>query len=74
LLPDSLPLNPLLATVGSAGTFFVARDLDTGLKIPTATNQQLEAIIWVDIDGDGIDPYFVMVGHDGTVLTNQYIP
>jgi len=74
-LPDSLPLNPVLAMVGSAGTFYVTDDpTRSGARIPTATNEQLEAIIWVDREGDQTDPYFLMVGHDGTVLTNQYSP
>jgi photosystem II stability/assembly factor-like uncharacterized protein len=72
-LPDSLPVDPVLATVGSAGTFYTtAVPYTSGARIPTSTNEQLEAVIWVDIEGDGVDPYFLMVGHDGTVLTNQY--
>lgn len=80
-LPSSIPPNPLLAMVGSSGSFFVADSLDdSGYSIPTATNAQLEAIIWVDLPNDVdalgnlIDPYFLMVGHEGTVLTNQYTP
>jgi len=74
-LPDNLPVDLVLATVGSAGTFYVTNDPATGgVRIPTATNEQLEAVIWVDLANDGIDPYFLMVGHDGTVLTNQYTP
>jgi photosystem II stability/assembly factor-like uncharacterized protein len=81
-LPSSLPVDPLLAMVGSSGTFFIGKDcdpdaLECGLSVPTNTNQQLEAIIWIDdIDPavDLIEPYFVMVGHDGTVLTSQYNP
>jgi hypothetical protein len=87
-LPFNLPVNPLLAMVGSSGSFFIGKDcdpvdpnnlddLDCGLSVPTRTNQQLEAIIWIDdIDPavDLIEPYFLMVGHDGTVLTNQYNP
>ncbi|MEN8176994.1 MAG: hypothetical protein ABFS39_00050 [Pseudomonadota bacterium] len=71
LLPANLPVDPLLAMVGSAGTFFVSDDPDSGYSVPTGTNEQLEAIIWVDIEDDGIEPYFIMVGHDGTLLTNQ---
>lgn len=79
--PSSIPPNPLLAMVGSSGSFFVADSLDdSGYSIPTATNAQLEAVIWVDLPndfddlGNPIDPYFLMVGHEGTVLTNQFTP
>jgi hypothetical protein len=72
-LPASIPPNPILSMVGSSGTFFVADSLnDSGFSVPTATNAQLEAVIWVDREGDAFDPYFLMVGHEGTVLTNQY--
>ena len=67
---SGLPQNPVLGTVGSAGTFVVDPDSDPGSIIRTGTTEQLGGMTWVD---DGIAPaYFVIVGHDGTVLTAQY--
>ena len=67
---SSLPPIPVLGTVGSAGTFVVNPDGDPGIIIRTGTTEQLGGMTWVD---DGMDPgYFVIVGNDGTVLTNQY--
>jgi len=67
---SGLPQNPVLGTVGSAGTFVVDPDADPGDIIRTGTTEQLGGMTWVD---DGVAPgYFVIVGHDGTVLTNQY--
>ena len=70
---SSLPVNPIVAAVGSSGTFIVSPDNTvTGLIIPTGTNERLSGITWVD-DGQltPTPPYFVMVGNDGTVLTSQ---
>ena len=65
---SSLPADPVLAAVGSAGDFVVTGDT-AGVKIATGTNEQLSGITWVD---NGVDPaYFVMVGHNGTVLTSR---
>jgi hypothetical protein len=65
---SSLPNDPMLASVGASATFLVNSDSVSGYIVPTGTNQQLEAITWLD---DGLStPYFLMVGHDGTVLTN----
>jgi hypothetical protein len=65
---SSLPTDPVLAAVGSAGDFVVTGDT-AGVKIATGTNEQLSGITWVDND---VDPaYFVMVGHNGTVLTSR---
>ena len=66
---SSLPVNPILGALGSAGTFVVSPDAVTGLSIPTGTDELLSGMTWVD---DGVNPpYFVMVGNDGTVLTSQ---
>jgi hypothetical protein len=65
---SSLPVNPILAAVGSAGTFVISPDAISGLSIPTDADL-LSGITWVD---DGTTPaYFVMVGNNGTVLTSQ---
>jgi len=67
---SGLPQNPVLGTVGSSGTFVVDPDADPGTIINAGTTEQLGGMTWVD---DGIAPaYFVIVGHDGTVLTAQY--
>jgi photosystem II stability/assembly factor-like uncharacterized protein len=67
---SGLPANPVLGTVGSAGTFVVDPDGDPGVIIRTGTTEQLGGMTWVD---NGATPaYFVIVGHDGTVLTNQF--
>lgn len=67
---SALPQSPVLGTVGSAGTFVVSPDGDPGIIIRTGTTAQLGGMTWVD---DGVTPaYFVIVGNDGTVLTNQY--
>ena len=65
---SSLPVDPVLGAVGSAGTFVVSPDATTGFSVPTGTNQQLSGITWVD---NVTPPYFVLVGNDGTVLTSQ---
>lgn len=66
---SSLPQNPVQGTVGSAGTFVIHPDAGPGTKIKTGTTERLGAITWVN---DGIGPaYFVIVGNDGMVLTNQ---
>ncbi len=66
---SGLPQNPIMGTVGSAGTFVVTPDGDPGVIIRTGTTEQLGGMTWVD---DGLAPaYFVIVGNDGTVLTNQ---
>ncbi len=66
---SSLPQNPVQGTVGSAGTLVIHPDAGPGTKIKTGTTEQLGAITWVD---DGVGPaYFVIVGNDGMVLTNQ---
>ena len=66
---SGLPASPLPATVGSAGTYVVTPDGDPGVIIRTGTTDQLGGMTWVD---DGVAPaYFVIVGNDGTVLTNQ---
>ena len=67
---SGLPQNPVLATVGSAGTYVVDPDADPGTIIRTGTTEQLGGMTWVD---DNISqPYFVIVGNDGTVLTSVY--
>ncbi len=67
---SGLPQNPIMGAVGSAGTFVVTPDGDPGVIIRTGTTEQLGGMTWVD---DGVAPaYFVIVGNDGTVLTNQY--
>lgn len=67
---SGLPQNPTLATVGSSGTFVVNPDADPGTIVRTGTTAQLGGMTWVD---DAVGPsYFVIVGNDGTVLTNQY--
>lgn len=68
---SGLPANPILAAVGSAGTFAISPDAVSGYNVPThdvSEEVMLNAITWVD---DGTDQYFVIVGNDGTVLTNQ---
>jgi len=66
---SGLPQTPVLATVGSSGTFVIDPDADPGVIVRTGTTEQLGGLTWVD---DGIaNPYFVMVGHDGTVMTTQ---
>lgn len=67
---SGLPPNPVVGTVGSAGTFVVSPDADPGTIIRTGTTEQLGGITWA-VDGSG-DGYFVIVGNDGTVLTNRY--
>jgi len=67
---SGLPQKPIMGTVGSSGTFVVTPDGDPGVIIRTGTTEQLGGMTWVD---DGVAPaYFVIVGNDGTVLTNQY--
>lgn len=65
-----LPPAPVIkGAVGSAGNIWVSDDAVNWVHVPSGTNQQLGAMTYVD---DGTNPaYFVIVGHDGTVLTNQ---
>ena len=64
-----LPATPIVAAVGSSGTFVLAPDADPGVIVPTGTNERLGGLAWVD-DGVG-SPYFMMVGNNGTVMTAQ---
>lgn len=66
---SSPPVDPIPAIVGATGDFIVFPDATTGLFIRTGTTELLSANTWVD---DGVNPaYFVIVGHDGFVLTSQ---
>ena len=68
---SGLPAVMIRGVVGSSGSIYVSVDTAaaTWIKVPTGTNQQLEGMTYVD---DGVNsPYFVVVGHDGTVLTNS---
>ena len=63
------PADPIPAIVGATGDFIVVPDATTALFIRTGTTEQLSANTWVD---DDVNPaYFVIVGHDGFVLTSQ---
>ena len=64
-----MPVNPVVATVGSAGTYVIDPDADPGTIVRTGTTEQLGGMTYVD-DGT-VPPYFVIVGNDGTVLTTQ---
>ena len=67
---SGLPQNPVLATVGSAGTFVINPDGDPGSIVRTGTTEQHGGLTWVD---DGVaQPYFVIVGNDGTLMSVQY--
>ncbi|MCH5374720.1 MAG: hypothetical protein JJ992_12160, partial [Planctomycetes bacterium] len=64
-----LPATPVVAAVGSSGTFVVRPAADPGVIVHTGTNELLDGLAWVD---NGVDPvYFMIVGHNGTVLTSQ---
>ena len=66
---SSLPVDPIPAIVGATGDFIVFPDATTSLFIRTGTTGLLSANTWVH---DGVNPaYFVIVGHDGFVLTSQ---
>ena len=65
-----LPLDPVVATVGSAGTFVIDPHGNPGTIVRTGTTEQMEGLAWVD-DGAST-PYFAMVGHDGAVMTARY--
>ena len=67
---SGLPATPVVAAVGSSGTFVVGPDNDPGLIIRTGTTRQLGGLTQVDT-GAGAH-YFVITGSDGTVLTAQY--
>ncbi len=65
----ALPANPVLATVGSAGTCVIDPDADPGTTVPTGTTEQLGGMTWV---ADGATAgYFAIVGNNGTVLTTR---
>ena len=67
---SGLPADPVVAAVGSSGTFVIAPTADPGVILETGVNEQLVGLTWID---NGIAaPYFMMVGNHGTVLTNQY--
>jgi len=67
---SGLPATPVVAAVGSSGTFVVGPDNDPGFIIRTGTTRQLGGLTLVDA-GPGA-PYFIITGSDGTVLTAQY--
>lgn len=65
-----LPAAPVVAAVGSSGTFVLRPAAEPGAIVYTGTNAQLGGLSWVD---NGTDPaYFMIVGNDGAVLTSQY--
>lgn len=66
---SGLPEEPIaLAAVGSSGDFMVSPDsVSDFMMVRTGTLKILSAVTWVE----GSNPYFVIVGQDGTVLTNQ---
>ena len=67
---SGLPATPVIAAVGSSGTFVVGPNNDPGLIIRTGTTRQLGGLTQIDT-GAGA-PYFVITGSDGTVLTAQH--
>jgi len=70
---SGIPADPVMAAVGSAGTFAISPDTVSGYSVPTHASYeetQLNAITWVEDNNYGLE-YFVIVGNDGTVLTNQ---
>ena len=67
---SGLPATPVIAAVGSSGTFVVGPNNDPGFIIRTGTTRQLGGLTQID-DGAGVS-YFVITGSDGTVLTAQY--
>jgi photosystem II stability/assembly factor-like uncharacterized protein len=64
-----LPDPALKGAVGSSGNIWVSDDAVSWVHVPSGTNQRLEGMTYVDDRTN--PPYFVIVGHDGTVLTNQ---
>ena len=64
-----LPADPVVATVGSAGTYVIDPDADPGTIVRTGTTEQLGGMTWVE--GGPSGGYFVIVGNDGTVLTTR---
>ena len=70
---SGLPPAPVtMGAVGSAGNIWLSDDAVDWNRLPSGTTQQLEAMTYVNEDDGLEDPYFVIVGHDGTVLTNQH--
>jgi photosystem II stability/assembly factor-like uncharacterized protein len=67
---SGLPAIPVVAAVGSSGTFVVGPQNDPGLIVRTGTTRQLGGLTVVD-SGPGA-PYFVISGSDGSVLTARY--
>lgn len=63
------PAPALKVAVGSAGDIVVSDDAINWVLLPVDTNEQLAANTYV-LDDAG-NPYFVVVGHDGIILTNQ---
>lgn len=64
-----LPADPIIAAVGSSGTFVVGPTEDPGVIVYTGMNEQLGGLTFVD-DGAAA-PYLLMVGHNGAVFTSQ---
>jgi hypothetical protein len=62
LLPASLRVAG-----GSSGTIVTSIDASDWLPLPSGTSRQLNDITWLD---DQMRTHFVMVGNEGTVLTN----
>lgn len=67
---SGLPATPVIAAVGSSGTFVVGPNNDPGFIIRTGTTRLLSGV--TQVDTGAAEPYFVMTGSDGTVLTAQY--
>jgi hypothetical protein len=62
LLPASLRVAG-----GSSGTIVTSIDASDWLPLPSGTSRQLNGITWLD---DQMRTHFVIVGNEGTVLTN----
>lgn len=59
--------NPLWLVGGSSGTILTSADTARWIALPSGTDKQLNGVTWME---DQAETHFVMVGNEGTILTN----
>ena len=64
---SSLLPVPLLVVGGSSGAIVTSSNAASWVTLPSGTDKQLNGITWMD--GQALT-HFIMVGNEGTVLTN----
>jgi hypothetical protein len=64
---SSLLPAPLLVADGSSGTILTSSNAAQWVNLPSGTQKQLNGVTWLD---DATHTHFIMVGNEGTLLSN----